>query len=96
MHEDYSYLSKLFSETDGIIIEKYMINQKIEKVKELIVYDELNLTEITYQLGYSSVSHLLRNLKKPPDFLQHTLKKFQVIAASIRYSVTTDKSISLF
>ncbi len=81
MHNNYSYLSQLFSETEGITIEKYMINQKIEKVKELIVYDELNLTEISYQLGYSSVSHLSSQLKKQPGFLQHTLKKLQVIAA---------------
>ena len=64
LNKDYSYLSKLFSETEGITIEKYLINQKIEKVKELIVYDELNLTEIAYQLGYSSVAHLSAQFKK--------------------------------
>lgn len=64
VHKDYSYLSKLFSETEGITIEKYMINQKIEKIKELIVYDELSLTEIAYQLGYSSVAHLSAQFKK--------------------------------
>ena len=61
---DYSYLSKLFSSVEGITIEKYIINQKIEKVKELLVYDELTLNEISYQLGYSSVQHLSNQFKK--------------------------------
>ena len=58
LHKDYSYISNLFSEVEGITIEKFIINQKIEKVKELIIYDELSLSEIAYKLGYSSVSHL--------------------------------------
>ena len=61
---DYSYLSNLFSSVEGITIEKYLINQKIEKVKELLVYDELSLNEISYQLGYSSVQHLSNQFKK--------------------------------
>ena len=61
---DYSYLSKLFSSVEGITIEKYIINQKIEKVKELLVYGELTLNEISYQLGYSSVQHLSNQFKK--------------------------------
>lgn len=61
---DYSYLSNLFSSVEGITIEKYLINQKIEKVKELLVYDELTLSEISYQLGYSSVQHLSKQFKK--------------------------------
>ena len=64
LHKDYSYLSNLFSEVEGITIEKYFINQKIEKVKELIIYDELNLSEIAYKLGYSSVAHLSAQFKK--------------------------------
>lgn len=60
---DYAYLSKLFSETEGITIEQYIIRQKIEKVKELIAYDERSLTEIAYQLGYSSVAHLSAQFK---------------------------------
>lgn len=63
-HKDYSYLSSLFSEVEGITIEKYIINQKIEKVKELIIYDELTLSEISYKLGYSSVGHLSNQFKK--------------------------------
>lgn len=61
---DYSYLSSLFSSVEGITIEKYMINQKIERVKELLVYDELTISEIAYQLGYSSVQHLSAQFKK--------------------------------
>lgn len=64
LHKDYSYLSSLFSEVEGITIEKYIINQKIERVKELIIYDELNLSEIAYKLGYSSVAHLSNQFKK--------------------------------
>lgn len=64
LHKDYSYLSKLFSEVEGTTIEKYFINQKIEKVKELLVYDELSLSEIAFQLGYSSVAHLSAQFKK--------------------------------
>ena len=61
---DYSYLSNLFSSVEGFTIEKYLINQKIEKAKELLVYDELTLNEISYQLGYSSVQHLSNQFKK--------------------------------
>jgi AraC family transcriptional regulator len=61
---DYSYLSTLFSSVEGITIEKYMINQRIELVKELLVYDELSLSEIAYKLGYSSVAHLSSQFKK--------------------------------
>lgn len=64
IRKDYSYLSNLFSEVEGITIEKYIINLKIEKAKELLVYDELNLTEIAYRLGYSSVAHLSAQFKK--------------------------------
>lgn len=64
LHRDYSYLSSLFSEVEGTTIEKYIINQKIEKVKELIIYDQLNLSEIAYKLGYSSVAHLSAQFKK--------------------------------
>ena len=75
LHKDYSSLSKLFSETEGITIEKYMINQKIEKVKELIVYDELSLTEISYKLGYSSVAHLSSQFKKATGLSPTHFKK---------------------
>jgi AraC-like DNA-binding protein len=61
---DYTYLSNLFSEVTGITIEHYIIAHKIERVKELLLYDELNLTEISYRLNYSSVAHLSNQFKK--------------------------------
>ncbi len=61
---DYSYLSNLFSSVEGTTIEKYVINQRIERVKELLVYDEMTLKEIAYQMGYSSVQHLSNQFKK--------------------------------
>jgi AraC-like DNA-binding protein len=64
LHYDYSYLSNLFSEVEGTTIEKYFIAQKIEKVKELLVYDELSLSEIAHQLDYSSVAYLSAQFKK--------------------------------
>ena len=64
LHYEYTYLSNLFSEVEGTTIEKYFIAQKIEKVKELLVYDELSLSEIADQLGYSSVAYLSSQFKK--------------------------------
>ncbi|MBS1765206.1 MAG: helix-turn-helix transcriptional regulator [Bacteroidetes bacterium] len=64
LHHDYNYLSNLFSEVEGITIEKYFIAQKIERVKELLVYDELSLSEIAFQLNYSSVAYLSSQFKK--------------------------------
>jgi len=64
LHHDYTHLSNLFSTVEGVTIEQYFIHQKIEKTKELLIYDELTLTEISYRLGYSSVAHLSRQFKK--------------------------------
>jgi AraC-like DNA-binding protein len=64
LHHDYTYLSNLFSAVEGVTIEQYFIHQKIERAKELLVYDELSLTEIAYRLGYSSLAHLSRQFKK--------------------------------
>lgn len=61
---DYTYLANLFSETEATTIEHYIIIHKIERVKELIIYDELNLTEIAWKLHYSSVAHLSHQFKK--------------------------------
>jgi AraC-like DNA-binding protein len=66
--QEYSALSSLFSEVEGMTIEQYFISQKIEKVKELLMYKELSLSEIAYQLNYSSVSHLSRQFKKIMGF----------------------------
>lgn len=64
LNYDYHYLSNLFSEVEGITIEKYFIAQKIEKVKELLKYDELTLSQIAEKLGYSSVAYLSNQFKK--------------------------------
>lgn len=77
---DYTYLSNIFSEVKGITIQQFIIMHKIEKVKELILYDELNLTEISYKLHYSSVAHLSNQFKKvtglsPSFFKQLKLKR---------------------
>lgn len=61
---DYHHFTSLFSAVEGITIEKYAILQRIEKVKELLMYDELSLSEISYQLGYSSVQHLSQQFKR--------------------------------
>lgn len=64
LHYDYTYLSSLFSSVEGITLEQYIIRQKVERIKELIVYDELSLSEIAWQLGYSSTAHLSNQFKK--------------------------------
>lgn len=64
LNYDYTYLANLFSEVQGTTIEKFLIAHKIEKVKELLVYNELNLTEIAYRMHYSSVAHLSSQFKK--------------------------------
>jgi AraC-like DNA-binding protein len=61
---DYTYLSNIFSEVKGITIQQFIIINKIEKVKELLLYNEMNLTEIAYKLHYSSVAHLSNQFKK--------------------------------
>jgi AraC-like DNA-binding protein len=64
LNYDYTYLSNIFSEVEGFTIEKYFISQKIEKVKELLTYDELSISQIADQLGYSSVAYLSNQFKK--------------------------------
>lgn len=61
---DYTYLSNIFSEVKGVTLQNYIIMHRIEKVKELLLYDDLNLTEISYKLQYSSVAHLSNQFKK--------------------------------
>ena len=77
---DYTYLSNMFSEAQGMTIQQYIIIHKIEKVKELLLYDEMNLTEISYELNYSSLAHLSAQFKKvtglsPSYFKQLKLKR---------------------
>jgi len=74
---DYTYLSNLFSEVKGITIQHFIIKHKIEKVKELILYDELNLTEISYRLHYSSVAHLSNQFKKVTGHTPSYYKKLR-------------------
>ncbi|WP_300599865.1 AraC family transcriptional regulator [Niabella sp.] len=77
LHHDYNYMSNLFSEVEGTTIEKYFINQKIERVKELLVYDELSLSEIAFQLNYSSVAHLSNQFKKVTGFTPSHFKNIR-------------------
>lgn len=72
---DYKYLSSLFSSVESITFEQYIINQKIERVKELIVYDELTLSEIAFQLHYSSVAYLSNQFKKITGMSPSQFKK---------------------
>ena len=79
---DYTYLSNIFSEVKGITLQQYIIINRIEKVKELLLYDELNLTEISYRLQYSSVAHLSNQFKKitglTPSFYKQMKQKRKV------------------
>ena len=75
LHYDYSYLSDLFSSIEGITIEQFFIVQRIEKVKELMVYEEMSLTEISYQTGFSSVHHLSAQFKKVTGLTPSHFKK---------------------
>jgi AraC-like DNA-binding protein len=76
---DYTYLSNIFSEVKGITIQQFIIINKIERVKELLLYDELNLTQISYKLHYSSVAHLSNQFKKitglSPSFFKQLRQK---------------------
>lgn len=75
---DYTYLSNIFSEVNGISIQQYIINNKIERVKELLLYDELSLTEISYQLHYSSVAHLSNQFRKITGISPSYFKKMKL------------------
>lgn len=74
---DYTYLSNIFSEVKGITIQQFIIINKIERVKELLLYDELNLTEISYKLHYSSVSHLSNQFKRITGLSPSHFKKLR-------------------
>ena len=75
LHKEYSYISRLFSEVEGITVEQFFILQKIEKVKEWLVYGELNLSEISFRLGYSSVAHISAQFKKITGLTPSHFKK---------------------
>lgn len=74
---DYTYLSNIFSEVKGITIQQFIILNKIERVKELLLYDKLNLTEISYKLHYSSVAHLSNQFKKVTGLSPSYFKKMK-------------------
>ncbi len=82
LNYDYTYLSNIFSEVKGITLQHYIIIHKIEKVKELLLYDELSLTEISYKLHYSSVAHLSNQFKKitglSPSFFKRLKERRKV------------------
>jgi AraC family transcriptional regulator len=84
VHYEYNYLSNLFSSVEGITLEQYIIRQKIEKVKELLFYDELSLSEIAHRLGYSSVAHLSSQFKKITGLTPSALKKSRRIDTTRR------------
>lgn len=75
---DYTYISNVFTELKGITIQQYIINNKIERVKELLLYDELNLTEISYKLHYSSGAHLSNQFKKVTGITPSYFKKLKL------------------
>lgn len=75
LHQDYSVMSNTFSEVEGVTIEQYTILQKIEKVKELLSYDEISLTQIADQMGYASVAYLSTQFKKQTGFSPSQYKK---------------------
>lgn len=88
LRKDYSYLSSLFSKTEGITIEHFIILQKIEKAKEYLKYGELTLSEIAYKLGYSSVQHLSRQFKKHTGL---TASEFKADQKVVRKSIDSIK-----
>ena len=84
LHHNYTYLANMFSETQGISIEQFIISHKIERIKELILYDELSITEIAYKMNYSSLAHLSGQFKKytgltPSYFKKLKLKRLEPI-----------------
>jgi YesN/AraC family two-component response regulator len=83
LNQDYIHLSNIFSEVTGITIQQYIIIQKIERVKELLLYDELTITEISYKLNYSSAAHLSNQFKKitglTPGFFKQIKKKKTIL-----------------
>lgn len=78
LSHDYTYMANLFSETQGTTIEKFIISHKIERVKELLIYDEVNLTEIAWMMHYSSVAHLSNQFKKITGFTPSHFKQLKV------------------
>ena len=77
LNHDYTYLSNLFSEVQGTTIEQFIISHKIERIKELMIYGELNITEIAWKMNYSSVAHLSNQFKKVTGLTPSHFKKLK-------------------
>lgn len=77
LNYDYTYMANLFSEATGITIEQYIISQKIDRVKTLLLFDKLNLTEISYKLNYCNVAHLSQQFKKVTGLTPTFFKKLK-------------------
>ena len=100
LNHDYTYLANLFSEVQGTTIEKFIISHKIERIKELIIYGELNITEIAWKMNYSSVAHLSNQFKKvtglsPSHFKQLKNKRrspIEEIGSQLPPVLKTDRS----
>lgn len=101
LNYDYTYLSNIFFEVNGITIQHFIIKHKIEKVKELILYDELNLTEIAYKLRYSSVAHLSNQFKNvtgqsPSFFKTIGEKRKKKLGKSVIYVILKSSYVTLY
>lgn len=77
LHHEYTSMSKLFSMVEGITIERFILKQKVEQVKEMLFYDQLTLTEIAYKMSYSSVAHLSNQFKKETGMTPSEFKKLR-------------------
>ena len=88
VNHDYNHVSHLFSSTEGITLEQYVINQKIERIKELLIYDEQSMTDTAYQLGYSSLAHLSGQFKKNTGMTPSQFKKLK----DVKFRKTLDKA----
>lgn len=85
LNRPYSEVASAFSEITGITIQQYIINQKIEKIKELLIYDKLNITEIAYRLNYSSAAHLCNQFKKVTGLTPSYFKKLRKKKVDLTY-----------
>jgi len=93
LNHDYTYLANMFSEVQGTTIEQFIISHKVERIKELIIYDELNITEIAWKMNYSSVAHLSNQFKKitglsPSHFKPRSTISFNSLSAFGTFSAS--------
>ncbi|HLY68803.1 MAG TPA: AraC family transcriptional regulator [Puia sp.] len=92
LHHDYAGLASLFSESQGITIEHFLIIHKIERVKELLIYDQHNITEIAWKMGYSSSAHLSTQFKKITGLTPSFFKKIKHLRSASLYDSSNDNS----